>query len=65
MLGTGMKSSAIVKPYAAAVGPELLLVQDIARPHVSRMCRQFLDDEGTDVIDRPSRSPNLNSTEHL
>lgn len=41
----------IVKPYAGAVGPGLLLVQDNARPHVARVCKQFLDNEGIDAID--------------
>ena len=40
-------------------------MQDIARPHVAGMCRQFLDDEAIDVIDWPSRLPDLNSIEHL
>ena len=46
-----------VRPYAGAVGPGFLLVQDSARPHVARVCRQFLDDEGIDATDWPSRSP--------
>ena len=31
----------IVRPYAGAVGPGFLRVQDNARPHVARVCRQF------------------------
>ncbi|KAJ8345374.1 hypothetical protein SKAU_G00295670 [Synaphobranchus kaupii] len=38
---------------------------DNARPHVARVCRQFLDDEGIDAIDWPSRSPELNPIEHI
>ena len=39
-----------VRPYAGAVGPGFLLVQDNAQPHVARVCRQFLNDKGIDVI---------------
>ena len=41
----------IVRPYAGAVGPEFLLVHDDARPHVARVCSQFLEDEGIDTIE--------------
>ncbi|KAJ8381365.1 hypothetical protein SKAU_G00021430 [Synaphobranchus kaupii] len=50
---------------AGAVGPGFLLLQDNARPHVARVCRQFLDDEGIDAIDWPLRSPDLNPIEHM
>ena len=56
---------AIIGPYAGAVGPGFLLVQDNARPHGARVCRQFLDDEGIDAIDWPSHSPDLNPIENL
>ncbi|MCI4383141.1 hypothetical protein PGIGA_G00022880 [Pangasianodon gigas] len=36
-----------------------------ARPHVARVCWQFLDDEGIDATDWPSRSPDLNPIENL
>ena len=47
-------------PYAGVVSPGFLLVQDNVRPNVARVCRQFLDDEGIDAIDWPSRSLDLN-----
>lgn len=50
----------IVRPYAGAVGPGFLLVHDNAWPHVARVCRQFLEDEGIDTIDWPPRLPDLN-----
>ncbi len=52
-------------PYAGAVGPGFLLVHDDARPHVARVCRQFLEDEGIDTIEWLPRSPNLNPIKHL
>ena len=41
---------AIVRTYAAAVGPGFLQEQDNARPHVARVWRQFLDEEGIDAM---------------
>ncbi len=55
----------IVKPVAGVVGPGFLLVHDNGRPHVARVCRQFLEDEGIDTIECPTRSPDLNPIEHL
>ncbi|KAK7898758.1 hypothetical protein WMY93_019611 [Mugilogobius chulae] len=54
-----------VRPYAGAVGPGLLLMQDNARPHVAGVCQQFLQPEGIDVINRPAWSPDLNPIEHI
>lgn len=64
-LGTRIKSLVIVGLYAGAVGPGFLLVVDYAQPSVDRVCKQFLDDKGTDAIDWPSRSPDMNSIENL
>jgi transposase len=55
----------LVRPYAGAVGPGFLLMQDNARPHVAGVCLQFLQDEGIDAMDWPARSPDLNPIEHI
>ncbi|KAI4883128.1 hypothetical protein NFI96_009785 [Prochilodus magdalenae] len=61
-----MKSSdPLVRPYAGAVGPGLLLMQDNARPHVAGVCQQFLQDEGIEAMDWPACSPELNPIEHI
>ncbi|KAL0152830.1 hypothetical protein M9458_051870 [Cirrhinus mrigala] len=55
----------LVRPYAGAVGPGFLLMQDNARPHVAGVCQQFLQDEGIDAMDWPARSSDLNPIEHI
>uniref|UniRef100_A0AAZ3RBZ6 Tc1-like transposase DDE domain-containing protein n=1 Tax=Oncorhynchus tshawytscha TaxID=74940 RepID=A0AAZ3RBZ6_ONCTS len=53
------------RPYAGAVGPGFLLMQDNARPHMAGVCQQFLQEEGIDAMDWPARSPDLNPIEHI
>uniref|UniRef100_A0A8C8JU24 Transposase n=1 Tax=Oncorhynchus tshawytscha TaxID=74940 RepID=A0A8C8JU24_ONCTS len=55
----------LVRPYAGAVGPGFLLMQDNARPHVAGVCQQFQQEEGIDAMDWPARSPDLNPIEHI
>ncbi|KAK6313289.1 hypothetical protein J4Q44_G00166360 [Coregonus suidteri] len=55
----------LVRPYAGAVGPGFLLMQDNARPHVAGVCQQFLQEEGIDAMDWPASSPDLNPIEHI
>ncbi|KAI4886560.1 hypothetical protein NFI96_027119 [Prochilodus magdalenae] len=55
----------VVRPYAGAVGPGFLLVHNYARPHVARVCRQFLENEVIDAIEWPTGSPDLNPIEHV
>ena len=55
----------LVRPYAGAVGPGFLLMQDNARPHVAGVCQQFLQEEGIDAMDWPARSPDLNPIAHI
>ncbi|KAI4893334.1 hypothetical protein NFI96_005519 [Prochilodus magdalenae] len=55
----------VVRPYTGAVAPGFLLMHNNAPPHVARVCRQFLENEGIDTIDWATGSPDLNPIEHL
>lgn len=50
----------IVRRYAGAMGPRLLLVHNNACPHVARVCREFLESETIDTTDWPPHSSDLN-----
>lgn len=53
-----------VRPYAGAVGPEFILMDDNARPHRARVTDAYLERETIDRMDWPARSPDLNPIEH-
>ncbi|GFV99397.1 transposable element Tc3 transposase [Trichonephila clavipes] len=54
-----------VRPYAAAIGNDLILMDDNARPHRARIVEEYLEDHGLERIEWPARSPDLNPIEHL
>ena len=54
-----------VVPYAAAIGDGFVLMQDNATPHKARITQTFLDTEGIETLDWPSKSPDLNPLENI
>ncbi|GFV82714.1 transposable element Tcb2 transposase [Trichonephila clavipes] len=54
-----------VRPYAAAIGNDLILMDDNARPHRARIVEEYLEDHCLERMEWPARSPNLNQIEHL
>lgn len=55
----------IVRPFAVAVGPDFLLMDDNAPIHRARIVSAYEEDEGIVRMDWPARSPDLNPIEHL
>ncbi|GFT40416.1 transposable element Tc3 transposase [Trichonephila clavipes] len=54
-----------VRPYAAAIGNDFILMDDNARPYRARIVEEYLEDHGLERMEWPARSPDLNSIEHL
>ena len=51
-------------PYLQRHGPAILM-HDNARPHVARVCRQFLNRNNVNVLPWPAMSPDMNPIEHI
>ncbi|GFS69292.1 transposable element Tc3 transposase [Trichonephila clavipes] len=54
-----------VRPYAADIGNDFILMDDNARPHRARIVEEYLEDHGLERMEWPARSPDLNAIEHL
>ncbi|GFX81785.1 transposable element Tcb2 transposase [Trichonephila clavipes] len=54
-----------VRPYAAAIGNDFILMDDNARPRRARIVEEYLEDHGLERMEWPARSPDLNPKEHL
>ncbi|GFW55632.1 transposable element Tcb2 transposase [Trichonephila clavipes] len=54
-----------VRPYAAAIGNDFILMDDNARPHRARIVEEYMEDHGLERMEWPARSPDLNPIEHL
>ena len=51
-------------PFLQRYGPAILMHEN-ARPHVARICRQFLNRNNVNVRPWPAVSPNMNPIEHI
>ena len=53
-----------VCPYAGAIGPDFILMDDNARAHRARITNRYLEQAAIVRLDWPARSPDLNPIEH-
>ena len=53
-----------VRPYAGAIGPDFILMDDNARVHRARITNRYLEQAAIVRLDWPARSPDLNPIEH-
>ncbi|GFV21045.1 transposable element Tcb2 transposase [Trichonephila clavipes] len=54
-----------VRPYAAAIGNDFILMDDNARPYRARIVEEYLRITVLERMEWPARSPDLNPIEHL
>ena len=54
-----------VRPFLGAMGDNALLVQDNARHHTAYVVQDYLKQESIEIIDWPTRSPDLKCIEHM
>ena len=55
----------IVLPFLERVGGRAVFQQDNARPHVARVCADFLEENDVEVLPWPALSPDLNPIENV
>ena len=54
-----------VRPYAGAIGPQFILMDDNARPHRARVVEEYLQQETIVRMDWPACSPDLSPIEYV
>ena len=54
-----------LRPYAVAIRPDFILMDDNARPHRAMVTNEYLQAETIVRMEWPARSPDLNPIEHV